>query len=78
MISKGRDADIANWSLELDQRMSTVVRIRRARLAAGTEVGIMADCALVPVTLDVCLSTIALVAQRAITIYAMMACFVAV
>lgn len=73
MISKSSNADIADRSLELDQRVSSVVWIRRASLAAGTEIGIVADGALVSITLDVCLSTVALIAKRAITVDTMVA-----
>ncbi len=52
--------------------------VRRASLAAGTEVGIMAYSALISVTLDICLTTMALVAKRAITVDAMVACLAAV
>jgi hypothetical protein len=38
----------------------------------------MADSALVSVTFDVCLTTIALVAKRAVTVNAVVACLVAV
>jgi hypothetical protein len=78
MISKSSNADIADWSLELDQRVSSVVRVRRAGLAAGTEIGIVADSALVSITLDVCLSTIALIAKRAVTVDTVVASLAAV
>jgi hypothetical protein len=68
MITKSSNADIANRGLELDQRMSAVVWIGRASLATGAEVGIVADSALVSITLDICLNTVALAAKRTITI----------
>lgn len=65
MITHGRNADAANRSLDLDNRVSLAVKVGWASLAAGTEVGIMADSTLVTVTLDV----VALVlAERAITV----------
>jgi hypothetical protein len=78
MISKSGDADVADRSLELDQRMSSVVWVRRASLAAGTEVGIMTDSALISVTLNVGLATIVLIAKRAIAVDAVMACLAAI
>ena len=73
MISKSSNADIADRSLELDQRVSSVVWVRRASLATGTEIRIVADSALVSITLDICLSTISLIAKRAVTVDTMMA-----
>lgn len=78
MISKSSDANVADWSLELNQRMSSVVWVCRASLAAGTEVGIMADSALVSITLNICLSTIDFAAERTITIDAVMTSLAAV
>ena len=78
VISKSSNADVADWSLEFDQRMSSVVWVRRAGLAAGTEVGIVADSALISVTLDICRSTITLIAKRAVAVDAVVASFAAV
>ena len=69
MITKSSDADIADWGLELNQRVSTIVWVGWASLAAGTEIGIVADSALVSVTLDVCLSSHGLSADRTIAVY---------
>jgi hypothetical protein len=68
MIADSSDRHVADGCLELDKRVSLVVRIRRAGLAAGTEIGVVANSALVAVTLDVSLDTIALVAEWSITV----------
>tara|TARA_R110002060_G_scaffold37944_1_gene49066 strand:- start:966 stop:1199 length:234 start_codon:yes stop_codon:yes gene_type:complete len=72
MITESCDTDISDWGLELDERMGSVVAVRWAGLAAGTEVGVMADCALVSVTFDEGLS-IAGVAERAVAVNAVVA-----
>jgi hypothetical protein len=68
MIADRSDRHVTDGCLELDKRVGLVVRIRRAGLAAGTEIGVVANGALVAVTLDVGLDTIALVAEWSITI----------
>jgi hypothetical protein len=68
MIADRSDGHVTDGCLELDKRVGFVVRIRRAGLAAGTEIGVVANGALVAVTLDVGLDTIALVAEWSITI----------
>ena len=78
MITQSGNVNIADWGFELDQRMCSVVWIGGASLAIGTEIGIVADSALVSVALNICLSTIALAAERTITIDAVVASLVAV
>jgi hypothetical protein len=56
--------------------MSAIVGVGRASLAACAEVGIVTDSALVSITLNICLRTIA--AERTITIDAVVACLAAV
>jgi hypothetical protein len=68
MVSHGRNADITYRSLELDKRMGLVMLIRWASLAAGTEIGIVANSALVTVTLDVNLNCVTLVAERSVAV----------
>jgi len=50
-----RDLDVANWCLDFDQWMSGVVSIDGEGLAIGTEVGIIADGALVTIASNVSL-----------------------
>lgn len=54
MVTHSCDVHIANRSLELDKRVSLVVEVRRAGLAARTEVRVVADSTLVTVTNNVC------------------------
>lgn len=72
MITQSCDADIADWCLEFDERVSSVVWVGRAGFTASTEVGIVADSALVSVSLNIGLNTVARVAKRTITIDAVM------
>jgi hypothetical protein len=74
MVAEGSDRDVTNRCLELDERMSLVVRVGRASLAVGTEISIVADSTLVPVPSDVRLSTIAWVAKWSITVNADVPC----
>lgn len=53
MITSGCDVHTADHSLELDERMSFVVKVRRASLATGTEVCIVTYGTLVAVSNDV-------------------------
>jgi hypothetical protein len=53
MVTHRRNANIADRGLELDKRMGPVVDIGWAGLAAGTEISVIADSALVAVTADV-------------------------
>lgn len=48
----GLTMDIANGSLDLNQRVSGVVSVKRGRLACCTEIGIFANGALVPCSAD--------------------------
>jgi hypothetical protein len=73
MVTQSSNADIADWGLEFDKRVSAVVAVRWASLAAGTEVGVVADGALVAVTLDIGLHSVVGVAQRTITVDAVVA-----
>lgn len=50
MIACGCDVYATDHSLELDERVSLIVEIRRASLAAGTEVGVVANGTLVAVS----------------------------
>jgi hypothetical protein len=76
VITQSSDRDVANRSLELDERVRSVVWVRGASLAAGTEVSIVADSALVTVSLDERLSAVARVAKWPVTVYAMVASLV--
>ena len=77
MITNSSDTNIADWVLKLDQRVGSVVLVRRAGLAAGTEVRVVADCTLVSVTLNICRNAMSIVAKRTIAVDAMMASFAA-
>lgn len=68
MITHGRNANVADWSLEFDERMGAVVEIRWARFTVGAKIGIVADGALVSVTLNVRLTAIASIAKRSVTV----------
>lgn len=72
MLTNGSDADIADGSPELDEGMSLVVLIGWAGLAAGTEIGVMADGTLVSVTNNVCRVSAVQVAERSVTADAVM------
>lgn len=73
MITQSCDADISDGSLELDERMSSVVWVRWTSLTAGTEVGIVADSALISVSLDKGLHSTTRIAERTIAIDAVVA-----
>jgi hypothetical protein len=66
VLASGSDADVADWSLELDKWVSLVVGVGRAGLALGAEVSVVADSALVTITDDVSGRTAARVAQRTV------------
>jgi len=68
VITEGGDADIADRSLEFDERVRLVVGIRWAGFAAGTEIGVVADGTLVSVTLNVRLGTLGIIAKRTIAV----------
>lgn len=68
MVAHSCDAYITDRSLELDERMGLVVSVSWASLAIGTEVGVVADSALVSITLDVVWSSTVGVAKRTITV----------
>lgn len=53
MISLGGNANVANWSLELDSWVGWVVSAGWMGLTSGTEVSVMADSTLVASSLDV-------------------------
>jgi len=68
VVTKSGDTNVADRCLELDEGVSLVVWVRWAGLAATTEVGVMADSALVAITSDVSLHTTAIGgAKRSIT-----------
>jgi hypothetical protein len=73
VITHGCDRDIADRSLELDQRMGLVVLVGRAGFTAGTEVCIMADSAFVTIPLDIRLIAGTLVAKWPVTVDAVVA-----
>ena len=73
MITQSCDTDVSDRSLELDERMGFVVRVRWACLAAGTEVSIVADSTLVSVALDKGLMTVSAIAERSVTVDAVVA-----
>jgi len=64
--------DIADGRLELDERVGLVVWVRGTSFAASTEVGVVTDSALVAISFDIRLRTVALVAERSIAVDAMM------
>lgn len=68
MITHSCNADIADRSLELDERMGLVVTVGRASLTIGTEVRVITDSTLVSITLDVGLRPTVGIAKRTITI----------
>jgi hypothetical protein len=78
MITESCNADIANWSFELDERVSSVVIVGWAGLAASTEIGIVANGTLESVTLDVRRGSIAVIAKRSVTVDAVVASLAAV
>jgi hypothetical protein len=73
MITQSSNADIADWGLEFDERVGSVVAVRWASLTAGTEVGVVAYGALEAVSLDVGLDSVVGVAERTITVDSVMA-----
>ena len=68
VVTHGGDRHVADRSLELDEGVGLVVRVGRVGLAAGTEVGIVADGALVAVSRDVGLANLGGVAERTIAV----------
>jgi len=68
VIPHSCDADIADRSLELDERVGLVVSVGWASLTIGTEVGVIADSTLVSITLDVGWRSIVAVAKRSIAV----------
>jgi len=72
MISHCGNRDVTNGGLEFDEGVGLIMRVRGASFAASTEVGIVTNSALVTVSLNIGLSTVALVAKRTITVDAMM------
>jgi hypothetical protein len=78
MIADSGNADITDRCLEFDERVSSVVCVAGTGFAAGTEVGVMADGALVTVSLNVRLNTIAGVAKWSIAVDAVVASLAAV
>lgn len=73
MITQSRDADISDGGLKLDERVGSVVKVGWASLAIGTEVGVVADCALESVTLDGVVFSISGVAEGSIAVNAVVA-----
>jgi hypothetical protein len=59
------NGDVADWQLNLDQRVRCVVSVVRQSLTVGTKVGVVADSALVSVASDVSLVGCA---QRPVTV----------
>jgi hypothetical protein len=68
MVAQGCDTDIADGCLELDERVSSVVKIRWASFTAGTEISIVAHGTLVSIALDISLNNIGRVAKRSVAI----------
>ena len=64
------DVSTTNWGLELDQGVGLVMLVVRVRFAVCTEVGVMADSALVANPIDVSFARL-VVAQWPITKNAM-------
>jgi hypothetical protein len=67
VVTQSSNANIADWGLEFDERMGSVVAVRWASLTAGTEVGVVADGALVTITDNVGLPSAVGIAKRSIT-----------
>lgn len=65
LFSESRDRNISDRRFELDQRMSSVMTIRRQCLAFRAEIRVVTDCALVSVANNVRLDVFA---QGAITV----------
>ena len=77
MLTHRSDRAITDGSLELDERMGLIMWVGGAGLAVCTKIGIVANSALVAISLDVGLVTIVLVAERSIavdTVVARLAC----
>jgi hypothetical protein len=72
VVSKSGDAYIANWSLELNERVGSVVGVGGASLAARAEVSIVTDGTLVAVALNIALDTICRIAKWSVTVDAVM------
>jgi hypothetical protein len=68
VIAHGGDRDVPDRGLELDEGVRFVVGVGRVGLAVGTEVRIVADGALVPVSGDVRLKAVGGIAERSIAI----------
>jgi hypothetical protein len=66
-VTAGGDTDVADRSLELDQRMSLVVVVCRTGFTVGTEVQVAANSALVSSATDVIGIDVASRAKRSIT-----------
>jgi hypothetical protein len=66
-VTAGGDTDVADRSLELDQRMCLVVVVCRTGFTVGTEVQIAANSALVSSATDVVRIDVASRAKRSIT-----------
>jgi len=73
MVTHGCNTDIANRSLELDERVGLVVSIGWASLTTGTKVGVVADGTLISVALNVCLGSACTGTERTITVDAVVA-----
>jgi hypothetical protein len=78
MITQSSNTDITDRSLELDERVSSVVWVRRAGFAASAKVGIVADSALVPIALNIRLYTVSWVAKRSVAVDAVVTSLTAV
>jgi hypothetical protein len=68
VIAHGGDRNVPDRGLELDEGMRFIVGVGRVGLAVGTEVRVVADGALVPVSGDVRLKAAGGVAERSIAI----------
>ena len=68
VIAHGGDRNVPDGGLELDEGMRFIVGVGRVGLAVGTEVRVVADGALVPVSGDVRLKAAGGVAERSIAI----------
>ena len=74
VVAQSGNGDVANRCLELDERVGLVVWVGWAGFAACTEIGVVADSALVAVTFNERLIAISWVAKWSITVDAVVAC----
>lgn len=72
MITHSSNTNIADWSLDFDERVSFVVWVGWTGLAIGAEICVMADSTLVAIASNVCCNTTSNSTERAIAVDTMM------